>query len=174
MDHLLAFIDPFVIFPYRVFEAWSGSPVAAWWGGTFVLSLWAAVLGWATSFLASRLNGALHERSAREAEELSRSAMNALKAGDKDSYKAINRLANDAYGRSFFQSAAISASSLWPAFLGAAWLEARFGDIRFSLPWTGDGVNFIPAYLLCYLGARLAFGRILARQKASFRSPEQS
>jgi hypothetical protein len=165
VDHLLGLIDPFLIFPYRLFEAISGNPLAAWWAGTFVLALWAALLGKATSYLAGRLNGSAHESSAREAFELSQRSLHALKAGDKESYRAINDLANDAYGRSFFQRAAISASSLWPAFLGAAWLEARFGEIRFSIPWMEEGLNFVAPYIICYIGARMALGRILSLRR---------
>lgn len=164
MDHLLGLIDPFLILPYRLFEAVSGNPLAAWWAGTFLLALWAALLGKATSHLAARLNGSIHEKSAKEAFELSQRSLKALRAGDKESYKAINNLANDAYGRSFFQRAAISASSLWPAFLGAAWLEARFGEIRFSIPWMDEGINFVAPYLICYIGARMVLGKIMSRR----------
>jgi hypothetical protein len=85
--------------------------------------------------------------------------MEALKSGDKEAYKAINSLANESFGKSFFQNVAVSVGSLWPAFLVAAWLEARFGDIRFAVPWTENGVNFVPPYLACYIAARALWWR---------------
>ena len=39
-------------------------------------------------------------------------SMNVLKAGDKESYKAINKLANEAYGKTFFLQVAMAAASL--------------------------------------------------------------
>ncbi len=133
--------------------------MAAWWAGTFVLALWAVALGHGTVYLARAINGSLLERSSFEAREFSNKSMDALRSGDKEAYKAINSLANDSFGKSFFQQVAVSAGSLWPAFLGAAWLEARFGEIRFAVPWTENGLNFVPPYLICYIAARIIWGR---------------
>jgi len=159
VDSILVFLDPALVGPYRLIESWSGHPMAAWWAGTFVLALWAVALGHATIYLARVINGSFLEQSSAEARELSNKSMDALKSGDKEAYKAINSLATDSFGKSFFQQVAVSAGSLWPAFLGAAWLEARFGDIRFAVPWMENGINFVPPYLICYIAARIIWGR---------------
>ncbi len=163
VESILIFLDPGLAAPYRWVEAWSGNPIAAWWAGTFVLALGAVALGQGTVYLARAVNGAILDRSAREARELADKSVDALRSGDKDAYKAINSLANDAYGKSFFQQIAVSAASLWPAFLGAAWLEARFGDISLPVPWMEQGINYLPPYILCYIGARFIWGRLRRR-----------
>jgi len=44
--------------------------------------------------------------------------------------KAINRLANESFGRSFFLSAAMGMGALWPLFFAAGWLDLRYkGEI---------------------------------------------
>jgi hypothetical protein len=82
--------------------------------------------------------------------------MNALKAGDKKSYKAINQLANEAYGKTFFLQVAMGAATLWPIPLALGWLQLRFSEVRFPLPLdvsllrNGVGYEFvfIPLYIL--------------------------
>jgi len=49
---LLTQIDPVLIHPYRWFE----NPMLGWWVGTFILALWASLLGELTLAVAYRLN----------------------------------------------------------------------------------------------------------------------
>ncbi len=157
IETILGAVDPILIGPYRYAAVFLENPLSAWWAGTFLLALWAVALGRLTLTLGRRLNGRLFQETAQEARELSERSLNALRSGDKEAYKAINSLANEAFGKSFFQQAAAGASSLWPAFLGAAWLEARFGEIRFPCPGLEQGVNVVLPYLLCYIGAALVW-----------------
>ena len=121
-----------------------------------MLALWATLLGRLTMALVMRVN--LHHVREGLAETSLRhtQSMNALKAGDKESYKAINKLANEAYGKTFFLQVAMAAASLWPIPLALGWLQLRFSDVRFPLPleipFVSDGVGyafvFIPLYIL--------------------------
>lgn len=145
-------IDQFLIAPYR----WSNNPMVGWWLGTFMLALWATLLGRLTMALVMRVNLRHVQEGLEETSLRHTQSMNALKAGDKASYKAINNLANEAYGKTFFLQVAMAAASLWPIPLALGWLQLRFSDVRFPLPleipFVSDGVGyafvFIPLYIL--------------------------
>ncbi|MGD8444092.1 MAG: hypothetical protein PVI94_11400, partial [Desulfobacterales bacterium] len=82
--------------------------------------------------------------------------------GDDVAYKGINKLANEAYGKSFFLFMAMGMASLWPAFFAAAWLNSRFGDIVFVLPrWaSGFELNFMAPFIILYIAARLLIAKL--------------
>ncbi|MBN2126621.1 MAG: hypothetical protein JW821_20140 [Deltaproteobacteria bacterium] len=156
-------VDPILIAPYR----WLDYPIPAWWLGTFVLGLWAALLGELTLAVAYRVNRTAVKERMDETSMYHQRSVNALKSGDKKSYKAINKLANEAFGKSFFLLMAMGMASLWPAFLAAAWLQERFGDIRFSFPYVKDGLNFVPSFLICYVLARIIMKQLKKGCKAA-------
>ena len=130
--------------------------MVGWWLGTFMLALWATLLGRLTMALVMRVNLRHVQEGLAETSLRHTQSMNALKAGDKASYKAINNLANEAYGKTFFLQVAMAAASLWPIPLALGWLQLRFSDVRFPLPLqipiVSDGVGyafvFIPLYIL--------------------------
>ena len=121
-----------------------------------MLALWATLLGRLTMALVMRVNLRHVQEGLAETSLRHTQSMNALKAGDKASYKAINNLANEAYGKTFFLQVAMAAASLWPIPLALGWLQLRFSDVRFPLPleipFVSDGVGyafvFIPLYIL--------------------------
>lgn len=154
MDSLIQIIDPFLIAPYR----WVDPPFLGWWLGTFILACWAAILGELTLAAAFRINRKAVKERLDETSHYSERSINALKSGDKKSYKAINRLANEAFGKSFFLMTSMGMSSLWPAFFAAAWLQKRFGDLRFSFPVLDEGLNFVPCFIISYVLARVLTG----------------
>jgi len=156
MDWLLLKIDPVLIQPFR----WLDSPTLSWWLGTFFVALWAAVVGELTMAVVNRVNRTAVKESTDELNRYRDSSMNALKSGDKQAYKQINKLANEAYGKTFFLTLAMGMASIWPVFLAAAWFQERFGDIRFPFPYVEDGLNFVPYLLICYIIARVMVGRI--------------
>ena len=164
-------IDQFLIAPYR----WAKNPMMGWWLGTAVLALWATLLGRMTMALVMRMNlrhvqDGLAETGLRHVQ-----SMNALKAGDKESYKAINQLANEAYGKTFFLQVAMAAASLWPIPLALGWLQLRFSDVRFpimvDLPLLSNGVGyafiFIPLYILVRILVANVAGWMFRFQKQS-------
>lgn len=165
VDWLLYGADHFLIAPYR----WVDHALLGWWLGTFILAVWAAVLGELTLAVAYRINRAAVKERLDETSMYHQRSINALKSGDKSSYKAINRLANESFGKSFFLMMAMGMSSLWPAFMAAAWLQKRFGDIRFPFPFVGEGLNFVPYFLVCYILARILVSQLKKRIKTGGR-----
>lgn len=156
MDWLLQTIDPVLIQPFR----WLDSPTLSWWLGTFFVALWAAIVGEITMAVVSKVNRTAVKESKDELIRYRDSSMNALKSGDKKAYKQINKLANEAYGKTFFLTLAMGMASIWPVFLAAAWFQERFGEIRFPFPYVEDGLNFAPYLFICYIIARVLVGRI--------------
>jgi hypothetical protein len=151
-------IDPVLISPYRWFE----NPLLGWWVGTWILALWASLLGELTLALAYRVNRRHIAKNWEQTEYYHLRSLNAKAAGDDNAYKGINKLANEAFGKSFFLFMAMGMASLWPAFFAAAWLNKRFADIVFTLPgWAGGfELNFIAPFILLYIAARLLFSKL--------------
>jgi len=150
-------IDPVLIAPYRFFS----SPMVGWWIGTSILALWAILLGELTMVAAYRFNRHAMNKSSERALYYHEQSLKAKQAKDEKSYKMINKLANEAYGKSFFLSMAMGMGSLWPAFFAAAWLNERFGDIVFALPlWAGGfELNFLAPFIFLYIAARILLNR---------------
>jgi len=165
MQEIFSLIDPILIFPYRMFD----NPMAGWWAGTFCLALWAVIIGEATLAAAHRVNRAAVSANLDDTLYYHEQSMKAKQAGDEQAYKGINKLANEAYGKSFFLLMAMGMAALWPAFFAAAWLDRRFGDLQFSLPaWAGGfDLNFIAPFIVIYVLLRVIWGRI----KKQFKHP---
>ena len=109
---LLTKIDPVLIYPYRWFE----NPMLGWWMGTFILALWASLLGELTLAAAYRLNRSHIARNLDRTSYFHLQSLKAKQAGDEKAYKGINKLANEEFGKSFFLFMAMGMASLWPAF----------------------------------------------------------
>jgi hypothetical protein len=154
----LAKIDPVLIFPYRWFE----NPLLGWWVGTFILALWAGMLGELTLAAAYRINRRHVAKNLDQTTYYHLQSLKAKQAGDEKAYKGINKLANEEFGKSFFLFMAMGMASLWPAFFAAAWLNLRFGDIVFVLPkWAGGlELNFIAPFIILYIVARMIFAKL--------------
>jgi hypothetical protein len=145
-------IDHILITPYR----WPDDPVVGWALGTVVVAFWAALLGALTTAVAFKANRRSLNKASGEVDQRHHQSINALKSGDKKAYRAINKLANEAFGNMFFLQIAMACAALWPVPLALAWLQSRFGDIRFPLPFSLPGIGktvgctfvFIPLYIL--------------------------
>lgn len=147
-------LDPFLILPYRLLS----DPVWGWWLGTWVVVLLCISLGELTLRLGRHLNRASLTELEGQSRKMQDGSMQALRQGDKTSYKAMNKLANEAFGRGFFLKAAMGMASLWPAFLAAGWLQARFQGFVIPLPGLGLGLGWLPAFVSLYVLSRLAWG----------------
>ncbi|MBN1104592.1 MAG: hypothetical protein JXL84_14335, partial [Deltaproteobacteria bacterium] len=136
-----------------------------WWVGTFVLALWATLLGELASAAAYRVNRQAIEKSSKRALYYQEQSLKARQAKDEKAYKMINKLANEAYGKSFFLLMAMGMGSLCPAFLAAAWLNERFGEFVFSLPiWAGGfELNFLAPFIILYIAARILMKEVRPR-----------
>lgn len=156
LEQFVACLDPVLIAPYR----WPADPIWGWWLGTLALALWCALLGELTAGVIYRVNHRYLREHNQNMLARNREAGDALRAGDRKSYKALNKKANDAFGRAFFLQMAMGSASLWPAFLAVAWLQARFEGLSLSLFGLGLGVNYLVGFLMCYVVVRLILMRV--------------
>ena len=153
MHPVFRFLDPYLIWFYRL----TGQALADFLIGTFALAFMALIMGELTISLAFLAVKKRIDQTTAEAAKYQRLSMEALVGGDKAVYKAANKLANDAFGKSFFMQIALSAAFLWPAFFALAWMSYRFNDIEFPLPYTHHSLGFIGIFLLLFVAAYFLF-----------------
>jgi hypothetical protein len=151
--------DAVLIAPFR----WPDDPVAGWWLGAAVLAAWAVVLGDLTLAAVFRINRKHVDRANRRMRKLNQQALGTLQAGDKAGYRALNHEANEAFGKAFFLQIAMGAAGLWPAFLAAGWLQARFAGVAIAWPGGWWETGYLPAFVVLYLLMRLAAGWLKKR-----------
>jgi len=154
LDNLAAFADSYLILLYRI----SPNPLLAYLLGTFLLAFLCVIAGELSVSLAIRFNRRHMDQLSEEMTRKEKLSVAAYEAGDRESYKALNREATDAWGRRFFTMIACSAGILWPIPFALGWMQTRFHGIDFPLVWPlsivfGDTVGytftFIPLYILC-------------------------
>jgi hypothetical protein len=162
MDLLNAFflnVDAVLIFFFRL----SDTPIVGYLVGSAFLAGVCVLCGQATIFTAFSVNKNLIRGQNQEMVRMQNLSVYALLAKNKKAFKACNRQANDAFGKVFFSQIALSASTLWPIPFGLAWMQTRFTDVQFQLPFTdysvGYAFTFIPMYILVYI----LFGKIKRR-----------
>ncbi len=156
MPPFFLFFDPYLIRLYRI----TGYAWVDFFLGTMALAFIVLIIGEFTislAFLASRKR---IERVTDEAVKYQNLSMEALAAGDKEAYRGANKLANDAYGRSFFMQLALSAAFLWPICFALVWMGYRFSGLEFPLPFTGFSMGYMGVFILLYVAAYQAFKRV--------------
>jgi hypothetical protein len=153
MHPVFLFLDPYLIWFYRI----TGHARIDFILGTFTLALMAVIIGELNIALAYLVARRRIERVTDEAVKYQNLSIEALKAGDKGAYRAANRLANDAFGHSFFMQIALSAAFLWPAGFCLAWMSQRFWDLEFPLPFIPYSLGYIGVFLILFIGAYFVF-----------------
>jgi len=168
-NEITRLIDPVLIAPYRLI----GDPFAGFLIGTFCLCMICVVLGELAISAAIRINRKHLQKLKKEITYKEKLSMQAYAEDDQVSYKALNKEANEAWGRHFFTMAAYSAGILWPVPFALAWMQTRFQGVDFELIFPlnrllADNVGypfiFIPMYILArivfkYLRPRLPYFR---------------
>ena len=164
------FIDSLLIAPYRLL----GNPIAGFYGGTLVLAILCLLLGRLSYDLVWLFNRSHYDKEETEMTRMHNLSVAAIESGDKTAYKAANREANEAFGKSFFAGAALFSVSIWPLPFALAWLSIRFDGVDIPL-WPGHGVRYNAIFLGLYLIARLSmwrfwsrlpfFGRVMAKRR---------
>jgi hypothetical protein len=130
--------------------------------GTLALAFLALLGGELSTALAFRVLRKHLGQVTAEAARYQQLSMEALAAGDRQVYQAANRLANEAFGKSFFMQLPLSAAFLWPAALVLAWMSYRFSGIAFlPIPFTGYSVGFVGVFLPVYFGAYLLLKKVI-------------
>ena len=158
MEGAYLLIDHVLISLYRV----SGSPVLDYFMGTFMLSMLAVLMGEAMIGVAFRANRRHIEGLNSALSEEHETSLAALREGDRETYRLINRQANDTFGRFFFNMIALSAASLAPAFFALAWMQTRFMHVEFpiALPVLGGSVGYVFTFVVMYVSSRLIMSRL--------------
>jgi hypothetical protein len=160
ISYIFSIADPVLMFFYRLPD----NPLYGYYLGTCVLSLICVIIGELSIALAVHSNRQEIVNGRQDMDYYHELSIKALKAGDKAAYKACNRIANDAYGKSFFSQIALSASSLWPVFFGLGWMDARFSKVRFSVPYASSeewfSFGYLATFIACYISVRFLFGKV--------------
>jgi hypothetical protein len=152
-------LDPYLVIFYRQ----TGVQGLDSFIGTFVLALAVVVIGEFTLtlvFRANRKHLAMLDSRLKKYGDLSQEA---LRRGDAESYQALNRQANDAYGHVFFNKFGLSAAALWPIFFALDWMQPRFSETGIAVPFYPSGVNYVVAFRCCYVLARILVGHLKKR-----------
>ncbi|MFH0822679.1 MAG: hypothetical protein V2B18_07990 [Pseudomonadota bacterium] len=159
MHPLWTLIDPYLIWSYRL----TGYAFVDFLIGTFVLAWIAVVIGEFTIagvFLLSKDRIDTTSRDARRFQDLSAEAM---AYGDSKAYHAANKLANDAFGHSFFQQFGLSAAFLWPVFFAMAWMQIRFAEVDFPFLYSDFTVGYPCIFIPLYIASYIIFKRLKGR-----------
>ena len=158
--YLYSLIDSNLMYFYR----FPDSPMSGYFLGTFVLSFACVIVGKYSISFAFKANKNQIQNTNHEIDHFQKLSIEALKTGNKSAYKACNSIANDAFGKNFFSQIALSASSLWPVFFSLGWMQYRFSEIEFTLPFSIWGTDlafgYLSTFLLCYIVSCFFFGRI--------------
>ena len=150
--------DQFLIFFYRLTDI----PILNFMIGTFHLSFLCVIFGELSVSLALKVNKRYVDEMAKEIDEKERLSIAAYQAGDKESYKALNKQAIDVWGKNFFTMAAYSAGILWPLPFAIGWLGSRFSEVDFLVAWPlslifEDGVGYAFTFIPMYILSRILF-----------------
>jgi hypothetical protein len=152
-------LDPYLIWFYRL----TGQAALDFFLGTFVLAWLALLVGEFTSKLAASLVKRQVGRVGEEAKKYQDLSLEALKLGDRPAYEAANKLANEAFGKSFFMQLTLSATFFWPIFFVLGWMQYRFLRLAFPLPVIGFSLGYIGIFILIYVLAYVLYKQIKRR-----------
>lgn len=166
MSSLLPFLlllDPWFIAPFR----WLPSAMEGYFLGTVILALQCIILGDLSATAVAYLNRDYLRKIQEKMDRNHNLSELALIQGDKESFKAINRQALDAFGYSFSMGAAIFCVSIWPMPFLLAWMNLRFAEapleLPFHVPFIGPSVHYFASFLLLYIAVRMVYSQVMAR-----------
>lgn len=143
-------LDAVLIAPFRA----SANAVAGFYLGTFALALACLLVGRLSYDLVWLFNRGHYAREEKEMTRMHNLSVAAIEAGDKTAYKAANKEANEAFGKSFFAGAALFSVSIWPLPFALAWLASRFEGVDVPL-FPGHAVRYNAVFLGLYILLRL-------------------
>jgi hypothetical protein len=168
MHPVYLWLDPYLIWFYRL----SGVAEVNFLLGTLALAVLSLLVGEFTSFLAALMVRRHFEQVAGEATRYQDLSMEALKAGDRPAYEAANQVANEAFGKSFFMQIALSATFFWPIFFALGWMQYRFLEVTFPLPFIGFSLGYTGVFVLLYIAAYVMFKPLKRRMPYVRRTKE--
>jgi hypothetical protein len=163
MHPLFLFLDPYLIWFYRL----TGRGEVDFILGTLAVALITLLVGEFTSWLASLAVRRRFGEVTAEANKYHQLSLEALKAGDRPAYEATNTLANEVFSKSFFMQITLSATFFWPVFFALAWMQYRFLNVEFPLPFYGLSLGYIGIFILLYIPAVVIGKRLKRKFKVS-------
>ncbi|EPR43611.1 hypothetical protein dsx2_2228 [Desulfovibrio sp. X2] len=152
-------LDALCIAPFKALMLLGLPTMLSFLGGIVALCVLCTVVGELTMALAYFLNRKHWAKLQRDMVVHQNLSIKAIKLRDKESYKACNTMANEAFGLSFFSGVALFAASLWPAFFALDWMGTRFAAVTFVLPLLGKSVGYTFFFIPLYVAVRVVFGR---------------
>lgn len=156
MHPLYLFLDPYLIWCFRL----TAQAEVNFYLGTLVVALLALLAGEFTSFPASLLVRRRLQEVTGEAKKYQDLSMEALEAGARPAYEAANKVANEAFSKSFFMQLTLSATFFWPVFFLMGWMQYRFLALEFPIPFTGLSLGYIGVFILLYIPVYLLVKRV--------------
>jgi hypothetical protein len=150
------YVDPYLLALYELTDVRGLDGLI----GTFAVALIGVIIGEFTISLVFRANRKHLDQLNRNLKKYSELSQEALRRGDEASYKALNKQANDAYGHVFFNKFGLSAAALWPIFFALDWMQPHFAETGIAVPFYPSGLNYVVVFLICYVPARIGFGRL--------------
>lgn len=150
--------DPFLIRLFRLTD----DPVTGFIIGSFLIAMVCVVVGEVTLSLAIKWNRPHIESLKQEIRRNESLSIQAYEMGDRTSYQALNKAANDAWGRHFFSMAAYSAGVLWPVPFALGWMQIHFARMDFPVLFplslvVGETVGYAFVFIPIYILARILF-----------------
>jgi len=149
-------MDPYLIWLYRI----TGHAFADFMLGTFLLAFIALVIGELTISVVFLIIKKRIDKVTDEVIRYQNLSMDAVASRRKDAYNAANKLANDAFGKSFFMQIALSAAFLWPIPFALTWMQYRFGEVEFPILFSEHSLGFPAVFIALYAAAYLMFRRV--------------
>ena len=151
---LPAWLDALLMAPFR----WPASAELGLWLGSAFLALYCTVIGELCAaglfFLHKKYYLSMQDGMIR----YHNISVDALHAGNKEVYKAANKLAHEDFGKTFFAQATIGIASLWPVPFALGWLSLRFEGIDlYAIPGTGLRLGYVFVLLSLYIVIRVTF-----------------
>lgn len=151
-------LDTFLIAPFRWLLP---HDVLGFWLGSAFLCAYCVILGEITSSLLFWCNRHYYTSMQDEMVRAHNLSVQALHAGNKEAYLAVNRQAHERFGKSFFAQAATGMSSLWPLPFALGWMSLRFAGIDvYHIPYTEKTLGYVFVMLALYIPFRILFSRL--------------
>ena len=157
MAHYLpAWLDAFLLAPFT----WLPSPLASFWLGTALLAAYATLLGELVAGLLFMTHKSYYHELQDKMIHMHNVSVDALHQSDKESYLAANKLAQEAFGKTFFSEATLGMASIVPAPFALAWLDQRFSGIPLlTVPIVNHELSYPFVFLLLYIFFRIMFSK---------------
>lgn len=159
LAHLIpSWLDAALIAPYR----WPPDADYGMWLGSALLAFYCVLLGEIISAALYLMHHKYYDSMQDRMLHYHNLSVQALHAGDKESYLAANKLAKEDFGKSFFAQASIGIASLMPVPFALAWMSARFEGITlYTVPVLNLQAGYVFVLLTLYMVIRIFFAKYI-------------